>query len=249
MVRTAWLLAGVLALVPATARAELPDKHESAQSSDPEGPQAIRLELGASLGDFVLAAGSATQLSYAPTLDLRVAVGLARVGALGFVRLAAPIRLPGGIATQQRQFSTGGGIGLRSMFVQRRRIRFGLWLAGTVDRLDSKVRLPELPGLPEREHVHKRVTLHAGAELGLELGVPLPVRRGPTTVLTFGAALAFVLPIAAARSGTDVAETRYAASELGVIGVAGGATVLVNLGVMLGWDREVDAGSRATRGQ
>jgi hypothetical protein len=188
------------------------------------------------LGDYVLAIGSPSQLGYAPALDLRLAYGLARVGALGFMRLATPLNLADSIAIEHRQFFTGGGVGLRSIFVQRRFIRFGVWVAGTVDRLDSFTRLPALPGLPEAEHVQKRVTHHAGAELGLELGVPLPVRRGPTTVLTFGGALSFVFPIAASRSGSDVADARYSARELGVIAAAGGATLLLELGVVLGWD-------------
>jgi len=219
----------MIVLAPTRARAELLEPSVAKQPT--------RLELGVQIGNYVLAAGSPTQLGYAPALDLRLAFGLARVGALGFVRVAAPLELAGSIATRTRQLSTGGGLGLRSMFVQRPRIRFGLWLAGTVDRLASRVELPTLPGLDEASHVHRRVTHHAGLELGLELGVPLPVRRGPTTALSFGTALTFGFPIAASRSGTSVAPTRYAANELGVLGVAGGATLLVNLGVMVGWDR------------
>jgi hypothetical protein len=219
----------MIVLVPTPARAELPEPSVAKQPT--------RLELGMQIGDYVLAAGSPTQLRYAPAVDLRLAFGLARVGGLGFVRLAAPLELGGSVATRTRQLATGGGLGLRSIFVQRPRIRFGLWLAGTVDRLASRVELPALPGLDEAGHVHQRVTHHAGVELGLELGVPLPLRRGPTTVLTLGTAITFVFPIAASRSGTGVAPTRYAANELGVLGVAGGATLLVNLGVMIGWDR------------
>jgi hypothetical protein len=188
------------------------------------------------LGDYVYAVGSPNQLRYAPAVDLRLAYGLPRLQGLGFVRLAAPLRYPDGIAVRQRQFSTGGGLGLRSMLVQHRWVRFGLWLAGTVDRLDSLTELPALPGLDEPGHQQKRVTHHAGVELGVELGVPLPLRRGPTTVLTVGSALAFVFPIAASRSGNAIAEAHYAAPELGVVAVTGGTTVLVNLGVMLGWD-------------
>lgn len=223
----AWLLAGSIALTPAVVHAAPP-----AETS----PRPTRLELGIAAGDYVLAIGSPTQLGRAPAFDLRLAYGLARVGALGFVRIAIPVNRAHSIAVEHRQLSTGGGLGLRSVFVQRRFIRFGLWLAGTLDRLDSFTRLGPLPGLDEADHTQKRVTHHAGAELGLELGVPLPLRRGPTTVLTLGSALTFVFPIAASRSGSDVEDTRYSARELGVIGAAGGATVLVNLGVALGWD-------------
>ena len=198
--------------------------------------KATRLELGLAAGDYLLAIGSPTQLGRAPAFDFRLAYGLARIGGLGFVRLAVPVNRANSIAVEHRQFVSGGGLGLCSMFVQRRWFRFGLWLAGTVDRLDSSTRLGPLPGLPEREHLQKRVTHHAGAELGLEIGVPMPVRRGPSTMLTLGGALAFVFPIGASRSGTDVADARYYARELGVIAVAGGATLLVNLGVVLGWD-------------
>lgn len=188
------------------------------------------------MGDYVVAVGSPTQLRYAPVVDLRLAYGLARVGVLGFVRLAAPVNLAPTLATEHRQFASGGGIGLRTMPVLRRWFRLGIWLAGTIDRLDSRTRLGPLPGLEEAEHVQRRLTYHAGLELGQELGIPLPSRRGPTAVLTLGTALAFVFPIAASRTGTDVADTRYSASQLGVLGVGGGATALVNLGVMVGWN-------------
>jgi hypothetical protein len=229
------MLAGLIAIPPSVDRAT------------PRPPPPTRLELGMALGDYVLAVGSPTQLGYAPVFELRLAYGLARVGALGFMRLAAPLDLGDSIATKHRQFATGGGLGLRSIFVQRRFIRFGVWLAGTVDRLDSFTRLPTLPGLAEAEHVQKRVTHHAGAELGLELGVPLPVRRGPTVVLTAGGALTFVFPIAASRSGTDVADAHYSARELGVIGPAGGATLLLELGVVLGWDLDQGGGSTGSK--
>jgi hypothetical protein len=225
-VKWAWVLAGSIALTPSVVRAA-PPEHEV--------PRPTRLELGVAAGGYVLAIGSPTQLGRAPALDLRLAYGLARIGGLGFVRLAVPLNLADSIAIEHRQFSTGGGLGLRSVFVQRRFVCFGLWLAGTLDRLDSFTRLPALPGLDEPEHTQKRVTHHAGAELGLELGVPLPVRRGPRTVLTLGGAVTFVFPIAASRSGSDVADQRYSARELGVIGPAGGATLLLELGVVFGW--------------
>ncbi|MFO7564078.1 MAG: hypothetical protein R6X02_15635 [Enhygromyxa sp.] len=235
--RRAWLLAGLIVIAPGSARAAEPaEVDDPVADEDHKGAQATRLEFGVALGDYLLAIGSPSQLHYAPALDLRLAYGLTRIEALGFVRLAAPLQIGDSIAIEQRQLSTGGGLGLRSIFVQRRFVRFGLWLAGTLDRLDSSTRLPALPGLDEPGHVQKRVTHHAGTELGLELGVPLPLRRGPTTVLTLGAALSFVFPIGSSRSGSDVADARYQPSELGVIGPAGGATALVNLGVMLGWD-------------
>lgn len=223
----AWVLAGLLATTPPVV--------ESPATATPTA-RPSRLEIGVAAGAYPLAIGSPTQLARAPAFDLRLAYGLARVGALGFVRVAVPVNRAHSIAIEHRQLSAGGGIGLRSIFVQRRFIRFGLWVAGTLDRLDSYTRLGPLPGLEEREHVQKRVTHHAGSELGLELGVPLPIRRGPSTVLTLGSALTFVFPIAASRSGTDVVDQRYSARELGVIGVAGGATLLVELGFMLGWD-------------
>ncbi len=201
-----------------------------------ESRRPTRLEFGVQLGDYVAAVGSPTQLRYAPLVDLRLAYGLARVGALGFVRLAVPVNLAPTIADEQREFSSGGGLGLRAMVVQRRWFRFGIWLAGTLDRLDSTTVLGKLPGLDEPEHVQRRVTHHAGLEFGQEFGIPLPVPRGPTPVLTLGTALGFVFPIAASRSGTDLADTQYNASQLGVIGVGGGVTALVNLGVMFGWD-------------
>jgi hypothetical protein len=238
-VQWAWLLAGLIATSPESV-------HVLDEPLEPARP--TRLELGVAAGDYVLAIGSPTQLGYAPALDLRLAYGLARIGALGFVRLAVPVNRANSIAIEHRQFSTGGGLGLRSVFVQRRFVRFGLWLAGTLERLDSFTRLPALPGLDELEHVQRRVTHHAGAEFGLELGVPLPIRRGPTTVLTLGGALTFVFPIAASRSGTDVADTRYTARELGVIGAAGGATVLLNIGVVLGWDFANQGGSSSGSG-
>ena len=245
MSRSSWLLAGLATLAPASARATPPDPPESsaAPSDSPApvareraGPPPTRLELGLFAGDYVYTVGSATQLRYAPAFDLRLAYGLARIGALGFFRVAAPPNVPGSLATEVRQVATGGGLGLRSLFVQRRRVRFGVWLTASVDRLDSVVRLPALPGLDEPEHGMRRVTHHAGLGIGHELGIVLPTTRGPTAVLTLGTSLAFVFPIAASRSGTDVAPTRYRAGELGIVSALGGATILAELGVMLGWD-------------
>lgn len=232
------LLAVLIALVPTLARAQAP-KPGAEPGSEVDLRRPTRVELGLQIGDYLLAVGSPTQLQYAPVVDLRLALGRARVGALGFVRLAAPLDLGASVATRTRQLSTGGGLGLRSIFVQRPKLRGGLWLAATVDRLDSRVELPALPGLSEldgAEHWQRRVTHHAGLELGHELGLPLSVRRGPTPVLTLGAALTFVFPIAAARSGTTVTSTRYEAKQLGLLGVAGGATLLLNLGVTLAWE-------------
>jgi hypothetical protein len=228
------MLAAVLGVAPTKVHASPPAADEgAAQTLRP-----TRLELGLFAGDYVYTVGSATQLRYAPAFDLSLAYGLARLGVLGFVRVAAPIELPGSIATQVRQVGSAGGLGLRSMFVQRPRIRFGVSLLGSVERLDSRVRLPALPGLAEPEHVQRRVTHHAGLGVGHELGVVLPTRRGPTTVLTLGTSLTFVFPFAAARRGGDVGGgvDRYAAAELGVISALGGATILIQVGVMLGWD-------------
>jgi hypothetical protein len=242
----------VLGLAPTRVQASPPNQAGDPQPAADEGPPRARpptrLELGVFAGDYVYTVGSATQLRYAPTFDLRLAYGLARVGALGFVRVAAPIELPGSIATSVRQVGSAGGLGLRSMFLQHRWLRFGVSVIASVERLDSRVRLPALPGLPESEHVQRRVTHHAGLGLAHELGFVLPNRRGPTTVLTLGTSLTFVFPFAATRRGSDLdGVERYRAAELGVLSALGGATMLVDLGVMLGWDF-VRARRRSTQG-
>jgi hypothetical protein len=202
----------------------------------PSGP---RLEGGLSLGTDVWTRGSPNQSQYAPQTRLRLAFGLTKVGMIAHFGVGALVDPRKTIADRSGGVLLEQAIGLRSMPIQRRWFRLGLWVVASYERLDRRTALD----LPER--FEQRVRVHQIApELGFEWAVPLPIvalrEHDMSLALTLTHAVAFVFPLASKRTLIDpdgtVTVTRHRRDELGVVGPAGGVTIDLSLGLVLAWD-------------
>lgn len=217
---------------------------EPAPRSSPPG---LRLEGGVSLGTDVWTRGSPNQSQYAPQTRLRLAFGLKRFGLLVHCGVGVPVDPRKTIADRSGGVLVEQAIGLRTMPVQRRWFRFGLWVLASYERLDRRTGL-DLPDPYDPESIERfeqRVRVHQmGPELGFEWAVPLPSvalrEHGMSLALTLTHAVAFVFPLASTRKLTDpdgtVTITRHRQAELGVVGPAGGVRLDISLGLMLAWD-------------
>jgi hypothetical protein len=214
---------------------------------EPMHPPGPRLETGLSLGTDLWARGSPNQSQYAPQTRLRLAFGLTKIGLLAHFGVGVPVDPRMSIADGSGGVLLEQAIGLRSMPVQRRWFRFGLWVLASYERLDRRSALDRAdPIEPEQiERFDQQVRVHQIApELGFEWAVPLPIaalrERDMSLALTLTHAVAFVFPLASKRTLTDpdgtVTITRHRRPELGVVGPAGGVVVDLMLGLMFAWD-------------
>ncbi len=200
----------------------------------------VRLEGGLTLGTDLYARGSSNQSQYAPQTRLRLAFGLAKIGLLAHFSVGAPVDPRLTIADRSSGVLLEQAIGLRSMPVQRRWLRFGLWVLASYERLDRRTALVLEPDqrFDQRTRVHQ-----LSPELGFEWAVPLPIpalaERDMSLALTLTHSLAFVFPLASKRTLIDpdgtTTVTRYRHAELGVVGPAGGVRVDLMLGLMFAW--------------
>jgi hypothetical protein len=213
---------------------------------EPLHPSGPRLEGGLSLGTDVYARGSPNQSQYAPQTRLRLAFGLTKISVLAHFGVGGLVDPRKTIADRSSGVLFEHAIGLRSMPIQRRWFRFGLWVA-SYQWLDRRTALdlPDPLGPETIVRFEQRVRVQQiGPELGFEWAVPLPIvalrERDMSLALTLTHALAFVFPLASKRTLTDpdgtVAVTHLYRPELGVLGPAGGVTIDLSLGLMLAWD-------------
>jgi hypothetical protein len=214
---------------------------------EPLHPSGPRLEGGLSLGTDLYARGSPNQSQYAPQTRLRLAFGLSKVGLLAHFGVGVPVDPRMSIAERSGGVLLEQALGLRTMPVQRKWFRFGLWLLASYERLDRRTGL-DLPDPVDPEQIERfdqRVRVHHIApELGFEWAVPLPIaalrERDMSLALTLTHAVAFMFPLASKRTLIDpdgtVTVTRHRRAELGVLGPAGGVTVDLMLGLMFAWD-------------
>lgn len=199
----------------------------------------MRLESGLMFGTNLYARGSFNQSQYAPQMHLRLAFGIPKIGLLARFGVGVPVDPRKTIADRSSGLLLQQALGLRSMPVQRRWIRIGLWVVARYDRLDRRTTLD----LPER--FEQRVRVHQLApELGFEWAFPLPIvalrERDLSLAITLTHSIGFVFPLASKRALIDpdgtTTVTHHRQAELGVVGPAGGVTVDLMLGLTLAWD-------------
>ena len=216
----------------------------SSKALHPAGP---RLEGGLMLGTDLYARGSPNQTQYAPQTRLRLGFGLTKIGVLAHFGVGPLLDPRKSIAERNRGVVLEQAIGLRSMPVQRRWFRFGLWVLASYERIDrhSELDVPSASDPDQLERFDQRVRSHQIApELGFEWVVPLPIpalrERDMSLALTLTHAVAFVFPLASKRTLVDpdgtTSVTHHRHAELGLVGPAGGATIDLMLGLTLAWD-------------
>lgn len=208
----------------------------------------VRVEGGLELGTDLYARGSPNQSHYAAQTRLRFAFGLPQIGLLARVGVGGLVSPAMSIAERNRGVIVEQALGLRTMPVQRKWLRFGLWLLASYERVARRsqldVPLADDPAQLETYVQRWRVDQLA-PELGFEWAIPLPVAalraRDMTLAFTFTHAVAFVFPLALRRELVDpdgsTSVTHHHARELGVVGPAGGVVVDLYLGVTLAFDR------------
>jgi hypothetical protein len=233
---TALVLASLAWLAPPTRTSELDVERER-----------VRVEGGLELGTDVWARGSPNQSHYAPQTRLRFAFGLPRIGLLARVGVGGLVSPARSIAERNRGVIVEQALGLRTMPVQRKWLRFGLWVVASYERVARRSRLDvplaDDPAQVETYEQRWRVDQLA-PELGFEWAIPLPVpalrEHDMTLAFTLTHAFAFVFPLALRRELVDgegtTSVTHHHPRELGVVGPAGGVVIDLYLGVTLAFE-------------
>lgn len=205
-----------------------------------------RLEGGLELGTDLYARGSPNQSHYAPQTRLRFAFGLPQIGLLARLGVGGLVSPAMSIAERNRGVIVEQALGLRTMPVQRKWLRFGLWVLASYERVARRSHLDvPLAGDPEQAETYAqrwRVDQIA-PELGFEWAIPLPIPSlddDLSLALTLTHAVTFVFPLALRRELVDAdgttSVTHYRARELGVVGPAGGVVIDLYLGLTLAFD-------------
>ena len=217
------------------------------EPSSSSRPSELRLEAGLMFGTDLYARGSPNQSQFAPQTRLRLAFGLTKIGLIAHFGVGVPVDPRMTIADRSGGVLLEQAIGLRSMPVQRRWFRFGIWVLASYERLDRRTGLDLLDPLDPMtiERFDQRVRVHQlSPELGFEWAVPMPIpalrERDMSLALTLTHAVAFVFPLASRRTLTDpdgtTTVTHHRHAELGVVGPAGGVVLDLMLGLSFAWD-------------
>jgi hypothetical protein len=200
----------------------------------------MRLEGGLMFGTNLYARGSFNQSQYAPQTQLRLAFGLAKVGLIARFGVGVPVDPRNTVADRSSGVLLQQALGLRTMPVQRRWFRWGLWVLARYDQLNRRTAIDL-----QTERFEQRVRVHQLApELGFEWAVPLPIaalrEHDLSLAITLTHAIGIVFPLASKRTLIDpdgtTTVTHHRHAELGVVGPAGGVIIDLFLGLTLAWD-------------